>query len=126
MTKAQIHQLINSFQNLKMMSLAIDDLESKIIAFLTVAQCQGKLVIIGGWEVFFDGQNLSISETPIVNKEQYGLARQGQQMFAVQTCSREKTEMGLSIGFRNSYDKSMEYVELLSFLHGGFEVHPCR
>ena len=40
-------------------------------------------------------------------KEQYGLARQGQQMFAVQTYSRENSEMGLSIGFRNSYDKSM-------------------
>ena len=39
--------------------------------------------------------------------EQYGLARQGQQMFAVQTYSKENIEMGLSIGFRNSYDKSM-------------------
>ena len=39
--------------------------------------------------------------------EQYGLARQGQQMFAVQTYSRDNSEMGLSIGFRNSYDKSM-------------------
>ena len=40
-------------------------------------------------------------------KEQYGLARQGQQMFAIQTYSRDNSEMGLSIGFRNSYDKSM-------------------
>lgn len=40
-------------------------------------------------------------------KEQYGLARQGQQMFAVHTYYRENSEMGLSIGFRNSYDKSM-------------------
>ncbi len=39
--------------------------------------------------------------------EQYGLARQGQQMFAVQTYSRDNSGMGLSIGFRNSYDKSM-------------------
>jgi hypothetical protein len=40
-------------------------------------------------------------------KEQYGLARQGKQMFAIQTYSRDNSEMGLSIGFRNSYDKSM-------------------
>jgi len=42
-----------------------------------------------------------------LSREQYGLARQGQQMFAIQTYSRENSEMGLSIGFRNSYDKSM-------------------
>jgi len=42
-----------------------------------------------------------------LSREQYGLARRGQQMFAIQTYSRENFEMGLSIGFRNSYDKSM-------------------
>ncbi len=51
------------------------------------------------------GQDLLRGYT--LKTEQYGLARQGQQMFAVQTYSRDNSEMGLSIGFRNSYDKSM-------------------
>ena len=39
---------------------------------------------------------------------QYGLARDGNQMFAVHTyCNGMSSSMGLSIGFRNSYDKSM-------------------
>ncbi len=73
MTKAQIHKLITCLQHRKRMSQTIDDLESKIIAFLTVAQCHGKPVLIGGWEVFFDGQELSISETPIENTQQMNL-----------------------------------------------------
>ena len=39
--------------------------------------------------------------------EQYALARQGQQMFALLKFKNSCTEMGLSLAFRNSYDKSM-------------------
>lgn len=37
----------------------------------------------------------------------YGLARDGKQMFGVHTFTDSVDDMGLSIGFRNSYDKSM-------------------
>jgi hypothetical protein len=40
-------------------------------------------------------------------KEQYALAREGQQMFGVIVFKQNHSELGLSIGFRNSYDKSM-------------------
>jgi hypothetical protein len=40
-------------------------------------------------------------------KEQYALAREGQQMFGVIVFKQDHSELGLSIGFRNSYDKSM-------------------
>lgn len=40
-------------------------------------------------------------------KEQYALAREGKQMFGVLTFRNDDTELGLSIGFRNSYDRSM-------------------
>jgi hypothetical protein len=40
-------------------------------------------------------------------KEQYALAREGNQMFGVLVFRKDNTELGLSIGFRNSYDKSM-------------------
>jgi hypothetical protein len=39
--------------------------------------------------------------------ENYGLARQGQQLFAVLKFQKGDNGMGLSVGFRNSYDKSM-------------------
>ena len=39
--------------------------------------------------------------------ENYGIARQGNQLFAVLKFRGEKTDMGLSIAFRNSYDRSM-------------------
>ena len=39
--------------------------------------------------------------------EQYAVAWQGQQLFAVLTFKADNSEMGLSIGFRNSYDKSI-------------------
>jgi hypothetical protein len=39
--------------------------------------------------------------------ENYGIARQGNQLFAVLKFKGEKTDMGLSIAFRNSYDRSM-------------------
>ncbi|HOG37693.1 MAG TPA: DUF932 domain-containing protein [Candidatus Woesebacteria bacterium] len=39
--------------------------------------------------------------------QNYGIARQGQQLFAVLKFQNEKSEMGLSIAFRNSYDRSM-------------------
>jgi hypothetical protein len=42
-----------------------------------------------------------------LSKEQYALAREGNQMFGVLVFKRENSELGLSIGFRNSYDKSM-------------------
>ncbi|MCF7822797.1 MAG: DUF932 domain-containing protein [Candidatus Marinimicrobia bacterium] len=37
----------------------------------------------------------------------YGLAAQGNKMFGVHTFKSSNTAMGLSIGFRNSYDRSM-------------------
>lgn len=37
----------------------------------------------------------------------YGLAAQGNKMFGVHTFKSSNTSMGLSIGFRNSYDRSM-------------------
>jgi len=39
--------------------------------------------------------------------ENYGIARQGNQLFAVLKFKKDNSEMALSIGFRNSYDKSM-------------------
>jgi hypothetical protein len=43
-----------------------------------------------------------------LDKAQYGLARDGNQMFGVHTYRNGiSSSMGLSIGFRNSYDKSM-------------------
>lgn len=39
--------------------------------------------------------------------EQYAIARQGNQLFAVLNFKSDHSEMGLAIGFRNSYDKSM-------------------
>ncbi len=39
--------------------------------------------------------------------ENYGIARQGNQLFAVLKFKNEKSEMGISIAFRNSYDRSM-------------------
>jgi len=38
---------------------------------------------------------------------QFGLARNGNQLFGVHTFRNGSDEMGMSIGFRNSYDKSM-------------------
>ncbi len=37
----------------------------------------------------------------------YGLNKEGQQMFGIHTFRNGSDEMGMSIGFRNSYDKSM-------------------
>ena len=39
--------------------------------------------------------------------EKYALARQGQQMFAFLQFKNTETDMGLALGFRNSYDRSM-------------------
>jgi len=39
--------------------------------------------------------------------ENYGIARQGNQLFAVLKFQRDKSDIGLSIAFRNSYDRSM-------------------
>jgi hypothetical protein len=42
-----------------------------------------------------------------LERSQYGLARDGAQLFGVHTYRNGSDTMGLSIGFRNSYDKSM-------------------
>jgi len=39
--------------------------------------------------------------------ENYGIARQGQQLFALLKFKNSAADMGLAIGFRNSYDRSM-------------------
>jgi len=39
--------------------------------------------------------------------ENYAIARQGNQMFAVLKFKKDQTDMALSIAFRNSYDRSM-------------------
>lgn len=39
--------------------------------------------------------------------EQYALARQGQQLFAILNFKKDHSELGLSVAFRNSYDRSM-------------------
>jgi hypothetical protein len=43
----------------------------------------------------------------VLEKSQFGLARDGAQMFGVHTYRNGSDSLGLSIGFRNSYDKSM-------------------
>jgi hypothetical protein len=47
-----------------------------------------------------------LPEFELVNT-QFGLARDGAQMFGVHTLKNGSSAMGLSIGFRNSYDKSL-------------------
>jgi len=42
-----------------------------------------------------------------LHSKRFGLARNGQHMFATYTYKNEEDEIGMSIGFRNSYDKSM-------------------
>lgn len=42
-----------------------------------------------------------------IHNEQYGIAREGAQLFGVHTYRNGCTELGLSIGFRNSLDKSL-------------------
>jgi len=39
--------------------------------------------------------------------ENYALARQGQQLFALLKFQKDNSEIGLSVAFRNSYDRSM-------------------
>jgi hypothetical protein len=73
MTPNQLAKLINSLQYRKRMSLAIGDLESEVITFLTTKGCLDRPVVIQGWEVFFDGQELFISEAPFENLEQMDL-----------------------------------------------------
>ena len=43
----------------------------------------------------------------VLDRSQYGLARDGAQLFGIHTYRNGSDSMGLSIGFRNSYDKSM-------------------
>jgi len=42
-----------------------------------------------------------------LESEKYALAREGNQMFGVLTFKGERSDIGLSVAFRNSYDKSM-------------------
>ena len=42
-----------------------------------------------------------------LHSKRFGLARKGQHMFATYTYKNDEDEVGMSIGFRNSYDKSM-------------------
>jgi hypothetical protein len=42
-----------------------------------------------------------------LNKSSYGTARDGNQLFGVQTFQNSNTELGLSIAFRNALDKSL-------------------
>jgi len=42
-----------------------------------------------------------------LDRESYGLAREGQRMFGVQVYRDSNQDMGMAVGFRNSYDKSM-------------------
>ncbi len=42
-----------------------------------------------------------------LHKSQYGIARNGDQLFGVHTFQNSGTELGLSIAFRNSLDKSL-------------------
>ena len=42
-----------------------------------------------------------------LHSKKFGLARHGQHMFATYTFKNDEDEVGMSIGFRNSYDKSM-------------------
>jgi len=42
-----------------------------------------------------------------LHKSQYGIARNGDQLFGVHTFQNSDTELGLSIAFRNSLDKSL-------------------
>lgn len=39
--------------------------------------------------------------------EHYALARNGNQLFALLNFKKDHTELGLSVAFRNSYDRSM-------------------
>ena len=73
MTPNQISKLINSLQYRKRMSLTIDDLESKVIAFIMVKDCQNKPIIIGNWRLLFDGEKLSVNEAPRRNVNQLSL-----------------------------------------------------
>ena len=73
MTTAQIHKLITSLEHRKRMSQTIDDLESKIIAFLIAKGFENKPVVINGWKLLFNGQELVINKAPIENSEQLEL-----------------------------------------------------
>ena len=73
MTTTQIHKLITSLEHRKRLSATIGNIESRIIAFLEARNCQGKPVVIGSWEVFFDGRELSINKAPVDNSEQMNL-----------------------------------------------------
>jgi hypothetical protein len=43
----------------------------------------------------------------VLQGENYAIARQGQQLFALLKFQKDNSEIGLSVAFRNSYDRSM-------------------
>jgi hypothetical protein len=47
-----------------------------------------------------------LPEFELINT-QVGVTKDGQKMFGIHTLKNDNTELGLSIGFRNSYDKSL-------------------
>ena len=49
----------------------------------------------------------SVLPTFTYASSQYGLARNGDQLFGVHTFNNSHTKLGLSIGFRNSFDRSL-------------------
>mgnify|MGYP006410372303 FL=1 len=42
-----------------------------------------------------------------LSKSQFGLSKDGQQLFGIHTFNNGRSDLGLSIGFRNSYDKTL-------------------
>ena len=73
MTPNQFAKLITSLQHRRKLSLTIDDLESEIIAFLITIGYEDKPVVINGWKLLFNGQELVISKAPVENLEQMEL-----------------------------------------------------
>ena len=73
MTITQFSKLIASLQHRKRMSQTIDDIESEIIAFLITKGYEDKPVVINGWKLLFNGQELVISKAPVENMEQMDL-----------------------------------------------------
>ena len=73
MTSTQLARLITSLQHRRKLSLTIDDLESEIISFLITKGYEDKPVVINGWKLLFNGQELVISKAPVENLEQLEL-----------------------------------------------------
>ena len=70
MTPNQFVRLVKSFQHRKNLSLSLEDLESKIISFLTANHYQNRTLIIAGWKILFNGKSLSVTEAPYKSDKQ--------------------------------------------------------